>query len=392
MARAIHYYSLAANQNDSNAQNKLGVIYYDGIYVTRDINKAIHYFTLAANQNDSKAQFNLGVIYYNGIYVTRDINKAIHYYSLAANQNHSNAQFNLGVIYYEGIYVTRDINKAIHYYSLAADQNNSYAQFILGLMYLRGNCVPENIKKGIYLFTLSALNGCIDANFCVGYFYHRGFYMKRDVNKAIHYYKEASSFNNPYAKNNLGILFKNGYKDEIAVNLGLSIEYFKEAIRQENDEVSMYNLAHLYFYEDPIKDSIDKSIELLINSIKSGFQQSEELLCIALIKKHNFDVDIIITEIDDIIQESEELSFDICEMIINSELLEQNYFESRYEYNRNIDFLYDIDLEPCISKIIYDSEIITNSTPNPKIFNISKLFYEGFEGESYFSTPLFENF
>ena len=51
-----------------------------------DINKAIHYFTLAANQNNPDAQFNLGFMYYEGKYVTRDINKAIHYFSLAANQ------------------------------------------------------------------------------------------------------------------------------------------------------------------------------------------------------------------------------------------------------------------------------------------------------------------
>ncbi|KAK8871531.1 hypothetical protein M9Y10_007261 [Tritrichomonas musculus] len=199
--------------------------------------------------------------------------------------------------------------------------------------------------------------------------------MKRDINKAIHYYKEASSFNNQYAKNNLGILFKNGYKDEVVKNLGLSIEYFKEAICQKDDKVSMYNLAHLYFYEDPIKDSIDKSIELLIHSIEKGFQQSKVLLCLALLKKHNFHLDMIKAEIEPI---SKELSFEICTIIWNSGLLESIYFEALYNYNQNIDFLYSNDFRPYITNEINDSEIIINSGPDPQIPNISKLFYEGF--------------
>ncbi|KAK8842949.1 hypothetical protein M9Y10_025815 [Tritrichomonas musculus] len=299
--------------------------------------------------------------------IQQDIRNAIHYYTLAANLNDSNAQYYLGVIYSNGEYITKDMNKAINYFILAANQNHPKAQYNLG-----------NIKKGIYLITLSAMNRYKPANFLVGYFYHRGMYVKRDIDKAIHYYKEASSFNNQYAKNNLGILFKNGYKDEVVKKVGLSIEYFKEAIRQKDDEVSMYNLAHLYFYEDPIKDSIDKSIELLIHSIEKGFQQSKELLCLALLKKHNFNLDMIKEEIERISKGNKVLSFEVCIIINISGLFESKYFEARYEYNRNIDFLYSNELKPCISKVIDNSENITNSIPSPQIPKISKMFYEGF--------------
>ena len=138
--------------------------------------------------------------------------------------------------------------------------------------------------------------------------------MKRDIKKAIHYYKEASTFNNQYAKNNLGILYKNGYKDIVEKSLGLSIVYFEEAIPQKDDKVSMYNLAHLYFYEDSIKDSIDKSIELLIHSNEKGFLQSKELLCLTLLKKYNFHLDAI--------KENKELSLEISKIIRNSGLQE----------------------------------------------------------------------
>lgn len=82
--------------------------------------------------------------------------------------------------------------------------------------------------------------------------------------RSIHFYKEASSLNIQYSKNNLGIIFKRGFEDEIKPRLGSSIDYFEEAIRQKNDKVSMHNLGHLYLYEEPIKQSLDKSIDLLM--------------------------------------------------------------------------------------------------------------------------------
>ena len=45
------------------------------------MNKAIHYYTLAANQDDPDALYQLGFFFYcNGICVTKDIPKAIYYY------------------------------------------------------------------------------------------------------------------------------------------------------------------------------------------------------------------------------------------------------------------------------------------------------------------------
>ena len=45
----------------------------------KDIRKAIHYLTLAANQNDLYAQSNLGLLYYHPQYKVQNINKAIQY-------------------------------------------------------------------------------------------------------------------------------------------------------------------------------------------------------------------------------------------------------------------------------------------------------------------------
>ena len=84
---------MAIKLNDSNAYNNLGVIYEKGIYVPRDIAKAIYYFSVAADLNDINSLYNLGNLYYQGRYIKQDINKAIFYFPSAAEKNDSDAQF-----------------------------------------------------------------------------------------------------------------------------------------------------------------------------------------------------------------------------------------------------------------------------------------------------------
>ena len=123
--------------------------------------------------------------------------------------------------------------------------------------------------------------------FILGYLYNEGLLIDQDIDIALTYYKEASSFNNQFAKNNLGILYKNGFDEKIKQNIPLAIEYFNEAIKQKNDYVSMYNLAHIYIFDCSNANDQNKAEDLLIRSAHQNFVPSFELLCLFLIKKHN---------------------------------------------------------------------------------------------------------
>ena len=175
----------------------------------------------------------------------------------------------------------------------STNQNNSIAQFALGFIYSIDVFTERNIIKGIDYFIRSTSNGNIDAHFAVGYFYNEGKYIEKDIKKSIHHYKDASNFDNQFAKNNLGIIYKHGIGEEIPQNIPYAIEYFEEAIRQKNDKLSMYNLSHIYIYEYQTNDNINESIQLLIDSSKQDLIPSDVLLCIAMIKKHEFDIDKI---------------------------------------------------------------------------------------------------
>ena len=369
--------SLSGNQNIPEAQFKLGLIYHEGLYVTRDIDKAIHYYSLASNQNYPQAQFKLGLIYHEGRYVTRDINNAIHYYTLASNQNVQQAQLNLGLIYIEGRYVTRDIDKAIHYYSLAANQNNPQSQFYLGLIYYIGIYIKRDIKKGRYYIMLASMNKDRQANFAHGFLLHEGKCVKKDIEGAIHYYKEASSFNNQYSKNNLGIIYKHGY-NEIKGNACNAIVYFEEAVQQKNDYLSMYNLAHIYMYDSTIKQDLNKSIDLLIRSMNK-FEHSFILLCLALLLKFDFNIETIKQEL----KHRTDITGISIERIIKGIALSKLIFNELYESYQYKDYLYNIELESIESS---ELEHANEKGAPPKYSSVKELsseFYKGFGEDLY---------
>ncbi|KAK8894562.1 hypothetical protein M9Y10_022997 [Tritrichomonas musculus] len=372
--KAIHYYSLAANQNHTEAQYRLGIIYSKNDHASFDIGKAIHYLSLAANQNYAEAQYSLGAIYEKGQNVPVDINKAIHYYSLAANQSHAEALFRLGYNYTD--YSSYDIDKAIHYFSLAANQDHAEAQFYLGIIYYFNNISITNMKKSILNIILSSKKGHRAANFAHGFLLLEGNYVKRDIREAVHYLKEASSFNNQFAKNNLGILYKHGFEPDVTQRIGQAIEYFEEAIRQKDDYLSMYNLSHIYFYDQTIKQNFNP-LDLLIKSSRK-FNESFVLLCLLLIHKFGSDIEQIRAELERREDESNCLFSQVISYIKKHNLFDQKAFDRLYNIYRERDYLYNVVNEPILTSEIRQKDKKTNKPKYPNMKEISQEFYEGF--------------
>jgi TPR repeat protein len=96
--KALYYFEISASRNYSDAQLLLGCLYENG----QDWARAIEWYTKAANQGNDTANYYLGNIYHYGRGVEVDYQLAFQYYQTAADQGNADAQLNLGLFYNNG--------------------------------------------------------------------------------------------------------------------------------------------------------------------------------------------------------------------------------------------------------------------------------------------------
>ena len=122
-----------AAAGDPVAQNRLGAWYQGGTYGKPDLAKAAHWYLLAAQSGNAVAQNNLGVLYVRGTGVPRDTKQAVYWYAKAAEQGHHWAQANLAWAYQYGTAGELDVEKALHWLTMSAEGGLSSAQARLGV-------------------------------------------------------------------------------------------------------------------------------------------------------------------------------------------------------------------------------------------------------------------
>ena len=117
----------------------------------------------------------------------------------------------------------------------------------------------------------------------------------------------------------------------------------------------MYNLSHLYLYDDDYKKNLNDAIELLIKSYKMGLKLSKKLLCIALVKKLNiFKKETLKNEL--IKYESQQITDKIYEEIINLKLFNKNILKKQFKICRGNDYLYDPSNQFIKNNISFDNK------------------------------------
>jgi TPR repeat protein len=133
---AVKWYRKAAEQNNADAQNALGVCYHNGDGVPQDYAEALKWYRSAAEQGHARAQNNLGDFYYqNGLGLEKDYAEAVQWFRKAAEQRHWAAQFQLAECYSQGHGVAKDDAEAVQWYRKAAEQGSVIAQSRLAWCY-----------------------------------------------------------------------------------------------------------------------------------------------------------------------------------------------------------------------------------------------------------------
>lgn len=146
-SKALSLYLNAAKQH-TNYQYLLGNIYWNSEIVSPDKLESIRWFTLAANNNNLEAQITLGNLYMNGEEITKDYAKSLHWFTKAAEQGDSDTQYLLACIYMQDKIsfvignlphdkfkemVKPDYEQGVMWLRKSAEQGNLAAQRSLGI-------------------------------------------------------------------------------------------------------------------------------------------------------------------------------------------------------------------------------------------------------------------
>ena len=96
-----------------------------------------------ARQGDPEAQNYLGIQYFLGLGIKRDIAEAAKWYEMAARQGHSDAQRNYGDLFRGGRGVRQDFYTAYVWYFAASQQGNKNAKIQLGILSAQNKLSPN---------------------------------------------------------------------------------------------------------------------------------------------------------------------------------------------------------------------------------------------------------
>lgn len=162
--------------------------YYYGEGVIINNAKAVGYFTVAAEGGHSEAQYLLGVCYRLGYGVGIDIEKARYWYEKSAAQGNKAARNVLDSLN------KKTVKKKTY------TQQELEAIFQEGYKYYTGYNVIMNNKKAVELFTIAAENGHSEAQRLLGICYRNGYGVSKDLQKARYWYQQAANQGNESAR------------------------------------------------------------------------------------------------------------------------------------------------------------------------------------------------
>lgn len=227
---------------------KQGIALADGVNGAQDLGKAYELLSLASDKGNSDAQYRLGMMYFRGEGVEQNQDKANELISEAANKGNSDAiawmvmmsndsahpsdpVFDLykwsklgaehgdvrSMIVFADALIKGEtpdgkphMQEAITWLTKAKDMGDAEAATELGRIYIEGNGVPKDYKLALESFSLASKEDDAVATYYLGYMYENGLGVDKDYAKAAKYYEDSSSFDNADATYALALLYESG--------------------------------------------------------------------------------------------------------------------------------------------------------------------------------------
>ena len=200
---AAHWFGLAAEKADPEANEKLGRYYMHGIGgKPKNFNTALKYLENAANAGQTGAMTLLG----NFNFYLKKYDYALDWFRKSAAEGDPEAIYKLGVMYESGDGVVQDHKAAFEYFKSAAEKDHEDAWVNLGIEYLLGQGTDKDLKEANRWIGKAAKAEIPTAQMIMGDIYQNGWGVPASDDTASYWYEKASLGGDMQAKQKLALL------------------------------------------------------------------------------------------------------------------------------------------------------------------------------------------
>lgn len=255
----LAHYEASASQENSLAAIKLGILYYEGRLVRRDLSKAYQYFEQASSVPDSKGQahYYLGYIHEFGQGVPVTHSEAAYHYRLAALEGHTVALRRLVNFYVTGVGVSLDFDRALYWLGILSRQDPRALPIIADVLLKKREYEPAvKLFKAMTEWYDPAIRGHAHQRLYLCYFYGQG--VPRNLKLAEKHYQQALKLGDGDALRRQGLeQLKAGRNEE-------GVETLTRASASSSD--AAYNLGQMYYFGTNVATDREKAMKFLRSS------------------------------------------------------------------------------------------------------------------------------
>lgn len=239
---AIELYNKAIEFGDKSIYFKLGKLYEDeGL-----IEQAISTYEEGHEKGNLKCTQRLGIMYYNGEGIERNLEKSIEYIEFAATKKEPHAMYVLAVAYLRlNKFGEKTIEIVKKLLKEAYNLNSPYAADYLASIMINELSERNDVNRSelVEYIKFGVKYELKEAIFKFGYIYEKGIGVMQDYEKAYKYYNIAAEKNCIKAMNKLGDWYKKGVF--LSRNINLAIKWYEKAANR-NDIDGLENLIEIY--------------------------------------------------------------------------------------------------------------------------------------------------
>jgi uncharacterized protein len=263
----------SANDGYVGAMLTLGFLFEGDVYVRRDYKEVFHWFSLAADKGDREAELHVGGCYLQGLGTAQDYSMAAKYYRRSADQTNYLAMKNLGYLLMNGYGVEKNEEAAKYWLLKAAREGeNRRAMYNLGALCMRKMSDPDSMIKGFQWYEQSAELGDPLACYEVANCYNGGWGVERNLDSYRSWCFKAATLGDTEAQYRMGAAYRMGYG--VPIDVESSLMWYRKAAAK-NHPKAFYDLA-LYYQEDKTNQtSMKLANDYMLRAAQTGHREAQ---------------------------------------------------------------------------------------------------------------------